>query len=136
MNIKATCECKNITVEATLTQPTASYTPRACDCDFCVEHGASYVSDPQGVLSFNVADKSLLDKQRQGSNTAEFLICKKCDTLVGVIYSSEGKTFGTVNSAIIDEDFKEPVTVSPKTLSKDQKTERWQSVWFQKVSLS
>lgn len=122
-----------------MTRPSHEYSPRACDCDFCVKHGASYLSDPKGSLVIDVNDGRLLRRYRLGSGTAEMLLCGNCGVLVGGIYQAEeAGLFAAINSKIIDGGvaFAEARTVSPQTLSSGEKTARWQQLWFANVTLN
>jgi len=132
------CHCGNIRFKLTLTGALAQRHPRACDCDFCRTHGASYISDPQGTLQIDVADESLLQKYKQGSGIADFLICKACGVLVGVSYQEGGRIYATVNSKAIDAgaQFAQETPVSPKLLATSKKLERWQENWFHDVVLN
>src|SRR5215470_12760430 len=75
---RGTCHCGNIQLEFESTRPPDKFRPRSCDCSFCVEQGAQYVSDPQGKLIITVREDHELNRYRQGSESAEFLICRKC----------------------------------------------------------
>jgi len=65
------CHCGNIQIELTLTTPAAACNPRACDCDFCRKHNASYISDSQGALRLHVKDEYDLAKYKQGNKLAD-----------------------------------------------------------------
>lgn len=132
--LSGACHCGNIQIEMKLSEVSSSYQPRACDCDFCLKQNISYISDPKGDLSFLVKAKHL-GKYRQGSETAEFLFCKNCSFVVGVVYEESGKSFGAVNSQVMKATFGEKVSASPKKLSAPEKTTRWKQVWFSNVSL-
>src|SRR5260221_14679366 len=92
------CHCGNIAVEMELPRAARTYSPRACDCDFCRKHGAAYVSDPQGCLRVRIRDGRDSGTYRQGSEIADCLFCRNCDVLVGANYRSEGKIYGVVNA--------------------------------------
>ena len=132
------CDCGNITVDMELTIDPASYQPRACDCSFCRKHGAAYVTDANGKVAISVKDKSELRKHRNGSELADFLICKRCGVLVGGMYQDGAARYATINVNSIDgnEDFDQPKPVSPKTLSAEQKKSRWQELWFSDVTIN
>lgn len=139
--VKGSCYCANIVVDLNLSNPPESYNPRACDCYFCRKHGASYLSDPAGTLCISVKDMQALGNYRQGGDgIASFLHCLTCGVLIGVMYQNEadGKTFGAINSLIIDESthFGAPVSASPKKLSNDEKIKRWKEVWFSNVTIT
>ena len=131
------CYCGNIRIVASFSQYLSSYEPRACDCDFCRKHGAAYVSDPQGSLSVEIGNDLEVNRFRQGSNTAEMLLCRTCGVLVGALYREADRLFGTLNVKALDARlaFGSEQGVSPKTLSADQKVRRWRDLWFPDVRL-
>ena len=125
------CHCGNLGIELELPAPFPSYNPRACDCDFCRAHAAAYLSDPEGKLVLRVRDPHNLSRYRQGSGTAECLICKSCGVLIGVACEIDGELYATVNvRAIRDGDFGAEMVVSPKSLTAEEKIRRWRKVWF------
>ncbi len=132
------CDCGNISVNMELTVDPASYQPRACDCSFCRKHGAAYVTDANGKVAFSVKHKSELGKHRNGSELADFLICKRCGVLIGGLYQDGPERYATINVNALDdnEGFAQPVPVSPKTLSPEQKTSRWRELWFSDVTIN
>lgn len=131
------CHCSNITFEMEITQDPSSCNPRACDCDFCRKHGAAYISDSNGKLIVSVKNKSNLNKYRQGSGIAEFLSCKKCGVLIGACYEKEGQLYAAINSKAVDRsiNFGQETVVSPKELNDNEKTQRWQDIWFSDVKI-
>lgn len=133
--LKGSCHCGNVGVELVLTQPPHEYTPRACDCDFCRKHGASYVSDPNGSLIVHAKDEKSLHRYRQGSNTADMVLCGNCGVLIGGAYQSEGNVFAAINAMIIDGGVKfgETKPASPKELAAAEKVSRWTELWFANV---
>lgn len=136
--VKGGCHCGNIRLEAQLTRAPETYSPRACDCDFCRKHGASYLSDPDGALQIHVRDMDLLGKYRQGSGIADCLFCKCCGVLIGVTHRINGQLCGAINTQAVEDGtiFGEKKPVSPKELSASAKTERWNGVWFSNVTLT
>jgi len=132
------CHCGNIALELQLTRAPASYSPRACDCDFCRKHGAAYVSDPEGALRIRIADDALTARYRQGSAQAEMLLCRRCGVLVGALYSAGGRCYGTVNASALEPAvrFGTVSVVSPQQLSATEKAVRWQNIWFANVSIA
>ncbi|RYH12862.1 aldehyde-activating protein [archaeon] len=129
------CSCGNIEAVVNLSKPSIEYTPRCCDCDFCTQRAAAYVSDPQGSLRFIVKDPSHIEKRYQDADgIAQFLICKRCDTLVGATYT-DNNVYGTLNQKILGEQvlFSPSAVASPKTLDKRSKVSRWRELWFRNV---
>jgi hypothetical protein len=135
--LRASCHCQNLVLELELTRPPATYAPRACDCDFCTKHGATYLADPAGSLVIHVTDPRLLRRYEQGSGTARCLVCAGCGVLVGAAYETDEGTWAVVNSRAVDGGvgFADPVPVSPKTLGVEQKIARWRELWFSRVTL-
>jgi hypothetical protein len=131
------CHCGNILVDVELARAPGTYYPRACDCDFCRKHDASYVSDPQGGLLIRIKDQRETGKYRQGSGSADFLFCRNCGVLVGVLYLSSERLYAALNAKVVDvgTQFGVEQTVSPKKLSGSEKMQRWQDVWFPDVSI-
>ncbi len=120
-----------------ITAELSSYSPRACDCDFCHKHKAAYLSDRNGKLKIYVKNEVDLSKYQQGNRIANFLICKKCGVLVGVYSEKEGRLYAAVNSNAVDgrTNFGQETVVSPKKLSANEKIQRWQDNWFSDVKI-
>ena len=124
---------RNIRLDIGLSRVPEMYAPRACDCDLCRKHGATYLSDPNGSLAIRIDDAGRAQCYRQGSGSAECLLCTNCGVYVGAFYrDSNGLSYGTVNVRVLDGEtkFRAEQFVSPKTLSADEKSERWRAIWF------
>jgi hypothetical protein len=130
------CHCGNIHVDLQLAQAPETYRPRACDCDFCVKHGAAYISDPLGTLRIEIKDSKNLGRYQQGSGTAECLLCTNCGVLIGAAYHGKEGTFATINSRVVEgTTFGTAVTISPKELGVTEKVARWRDLWFPQVKV-
>ncbi len=131
MKYSSTCNCGKIQVKLSLPKALEEYTPRACDCDFCTTRSASYLSDRGGVLEITKTER--LEQLMQGSEQAIFWQCKSCHNLIAVTHEFENGLQGAVNASLLAEkyDLQNPVTVSPKTLSPEEKRARWKEVWMQ-----
>ena len=46
------CHCGAIGFEYRTAKPVGEWPVRACQCSFCLKHGAIYTSDPAGSFSF------------------------------------------------------------------------------------
>jgi hypothetical protein len=136
-SVSGGCHCGNILVELEFAGTPNAFNPRACDCDFCRKHCAAYVSDAKGSLRIRIKDERAEGRYRQGSGQAEFLLCRTCGVLVGVLYQSDGGTYAAVNVRIVDvrTDFGVDVPVSPRKLSESEKVQRWQDIWFSNVNV-
>lgn len=130
------CHCGQLRVRFSTGLDPASFTPRACDCSFCCKHGAAYISDPAGRLSVSFS-QGVLRKYRQGSNTAEFLVCSQCGVLVAVTFEHDSRRYGAVNVKCLDgpTGFGSAVPSSPQVLSPEEKVSRWLSLWVPDVEM-
>ena len=135
--IKGGCHCGNISYVAEITNEPSTYTPRACDCQLCTTHGASYIADKKGSLRIKIKNESELSKYRQGSKIADFLICKNCGVMVGVCYEEQGCIYGSVNtkSIQVSNNFGESKVISPKQLTDVERIKRWKDVWFSNIKI-
>ena len=129
------CYCGNVSVEVVLSVPLPRFTPRACDCDFCVKHGAAYISDPEGRLILRLRNPDQVNAFTQGSGTAQFVICGVCGVLVGATCASGSNVLGTLNTRALANrrDLGAPQPASPRLLSKSEKLSRWEQIWFRDV---
>jgi hypothetical protein len=132
------CHCGALQLSMATSLAPHAIVPRACDCSFCQKHGAAYVSDPDGRLALAVGAADALRRYRQGSGSAEFLLCGACGVLVAVVYAAAGRLFGAVNARCVDQAsaFAGPVPASPQTLAPDVKRSRWSALWFPDVALT
>jgi len=131
------CDCCNISYFIELPNDPASYNPRACDCQFCSSHGASYIADKKGSLVIKIKNEAMLNRYRQGSKIADFLICKNCDALIGVCYEKQGCIYGSVNIKTIhgSNDFGKSQVISPKQLTDLERVKHWKAFWFSNVKI-
>jgi hypothetical protein len=131
------CHCGQLRVAFSSALDPASMIPRACDCTFCEKHGAAYVSDPAGRLSIVASGADALRRYRQGSQTAEFLLCDRCGVLVAVIFDDGTRVYGAVNVRSLERptDFGTSVPASPQSLAPGEKVARWSQLWIPDVEL-
>jgi hypothetical protein len=97
------CHCGNITVAFETTTSPERLGLRACQCGFCVRHGARCVTDPAGRVTFEVRDKGALVRYRFGLGTADFLICGRCGVYLGALLPADDGARATVNIDTLDE---------------------------------
>jgi hypothetical protein len=124
------CDCRRIRASLRTRRSADACIPRACDCSFCSKHGAAWLSDPEGHLRIEAHTDDDLRRFRQGSETADMLLCAHCGVLMAVVFAHEDGLFGAVNAGCIDDAvLAAPVVVSPQRLSAAEKTERWRRLW-------
>ncbi len=131
------CHCGGLRIEFSTGKNPADLVPRACDCSFCRKHGATYVSDPAGQLTVS-SHQAALRKYRQGSDTADFLLCGRCGVLVAVVYEHDDRFHGAVNIGCLDgaTGFRPAVPASPQALGAEEKVSRWLELWIPDVELN
>lgn len=125
------CHCGALRWTFRVAKPLAGFVPRACDCDYCTRHRAGWVSDPAGDLRIDAAS-TRLQRYRQGSGQAAFLLCGECGVLVAVVArTDDGRLLGAANRNAFDEreSFAAETTVSPQQLAADAKLARWTQLW-------
>ncbi len=134
---KGGCDCGNLSLKITTDDALLDAEPRACDCHFCVSHGAEWVSIPHASLEITVNNEAALSLYKQGSETASFWLCQHCGVVVAVTADIDDKRVGAVNRrALADADsFKPATSASPKTLSATEKKARWSELWIQSVTV-
>ncbi len=124
------CRCGRVQTTFTITCAASDCSPRACDCSFCQKHGAVWVSDPHGALRVDARDASDLRRYRQGSDTADMLLCVHCGVLVAVVFAHRDGQFGAINAGCLDDvALGAAIVVSPQRLSVAEKIERWRMLW-------
>src|ERR1051326_1636781 len=93
------CHCGALEVLFETAAAPASLEPRACQCSFCVRHGARCVSDPNGRITLIVHghDREQLVRYRFGLRTADFLLCRTCGVYLGALLSEGPSAWATLN---------------------------------------
>jgi hypothetical protein len=125
------CSCGKVAIEFSSLQEISRYSSRKCYCDYCIQRGIEYLSDPQGQILFT--SKRTLSHEKQGSEQATFLLCPNCQSVVGVCYIGEDLSVGSLNARLLDQYkcLQVSVPISPKTLDKTEKVKRWRELWSQ-----
>ena len=84
------CHCGAIRWRLAAPVGAESLPVRVCQCDFCLKHGARYTSDPRARLELQAAADDLVQRYRFGHGTADFVICRKCGTLIAAVMDGSG----------------------------------------------
>ncbi len=128
---KGKCTCGKTEFILELPEKLEQYSPRQCDCDFCVQHKLMYLSHPQGKISISTSGN--FEILKQGSEQASFLSCNGCGDIIGAFFQFEETLKGAVNSNLLNDsaNLQRPAPISPKVLKPNEKVERWNSLWLQ-----
>ena len=95
--LEGRCHCGAVRYTFHASQPPAQWIVRACQCSFCRAHGARTTSDPNGSVTFEIADASKLERYRFGTKTTDFLICNGCGVYLAAVLTSTHGQFATLN---------------------------------------
>jgi hypothetical protein len=94
--ITGRCHCGAIAFE--LDWPDAGPIPaRACDCAFCLQHGAAWASHPAACLRLSLPRAEFLSRYRFGTHTADFLVCARCGGVPACLSRIDGRDYAVVN---------------------------------------
>jgi hypothetical protein len=95
------------------------------------------MSDPAGALQLRITDAARATTYRQGSELAELLLCGNCGIVVCALHRGDGTLHAAVNARVLGAKagFGSEQTVSPKSLSDQEKLARWQQLWFPDVRI-
>jgi hypothetical protein len=104
---------------------------RACQCSFCRGHGARTISDPNGSVTFRVADPAKLTRYRFGTRSSDFLVCGNCGVYVAALITSSKGQFATLNINTIPmlPEIPEAAPVSYDGESADERNSRREQRW-------
>lgn len=134
-SLQGSCHCGRLKLTFSTRIAPERFSPRACDCSFCVRHGAAYISDPEGRLVIDARDADVM-QYAFGHGLARFLMCRHCGVLVAVVFEEGGRRFASVNSrCFVGANFGEAKAASPQTLDATQKRERWTRLMIPDVEL-
>jgi hypothetical protein len=97
------CHCGNIGVRLRLSRAPEQMPLRSCSCSFCRSHGTRTVSDRDGDVAINAADRSLLERYRFGSRTADYLLCRRCGVYVGAVCETTSGLRAVVNVNCLED---------------------------------
>jgi len=89
------------------------------------------MSDPNGSVTFQIADSSRLMRYRFGTRSSDFLVCGNCGVYVAALLPSSKGQFATVNITTIPAlpDVPEALPVSYEGESAEQRNSRRKQRW-------
>ena len=118
------CHCGNLEVSLRTETPATALGLQACQCSFCVRHGARTLSDPNGTATIRVRDSSQFQRYRFGLSTADYLLCRTCGVFVAAVGDTDGRTYATVNAACFPEPPTGLAPAEPVTFESENVAER------------
>jgi hypothetical protein len=94
--LTGSCHCGAIRATLYASKPAADLQVRACQCSFCLRHGAKTVSDPAGRARFEI-DGAALSWYRFETRTGTSLICSRCGMYAGVMLEDGERIWSVIN---------------------------------------
>jgi hypothetical protein len=91
------CHCGAIRATLYASRPADELQVRACQCSFCMRHGAKTVSDPEGRAKFEI-DGAALSWYIFETRTGMSLICNRCGMYAGVIIEHGNNVWSVLNA--------------------------------------
>ncbi|MGR8949559.1 MAG: GFA family protein [Gammaproteobacteria bacterium] len=95
--IDGACHCGNVRYELSWPAHEFPITTRECSCSFCQKHGAVYTSHPRSALTLHISDEDKVVRYRFGHETADFIICRSCGSLMCAISHIDGHDYAVIN---------------------------------------
>ena len=95
-HLAGACHCGAIRGTLAATKPAAELQVRACQCGFCMRHGAMTVSDPAGRATFEI-ERAALTRYQFETRTGTSLLCARCGMYAGVMLEDGGKVWSVLN---------------------------------------
>ncbi|TGD74575.1 hypothetical protein E4634_05040 [Mangrovimicrobium sediminis] len=128
MSIRGQCRCGNLQLDWHCVD--LSCTPRACQCDYCREHGTTWVSKSATRVEVRVHRPALHNVVRQGSGSADFHECAHCGQVLLVTATIDGVVYGALNAALLDNPAAPPArALDYAGQDAADKLARWQQNW-------
>lgn len=130
------CHCNNIQVHWRTTD--YSVVPRACQCDYCRQKGAAYVSKSGTAVEVRIHRESQRRIVTHGSQCAEFHECVTCSDVVLVTARIDGETYGALNAQCLHNPlgFSPAVSIDYSGQSAQQKQRRWRQNWCSPIRMA
>ena len=134
--MRGNCRCNNIQV----VWHTVDYSvvPRACQCEYCLEKGAAYVSKSGTAVDVLVHKERHHRIIMHGSGNDRFHECGSCGEVVFVTADIDGDIYGVLNAMCMRNKLGFPAAVmadlSGQTAA--QKRDRWRQNWCHPVTIT
>lgn len=96
MKYPGSCHCGKLKASFETQKTPRELGVRTCQCDFCRRHGAVNISDPDGAVVVDAAERDL-HRYRFALRTADFLICKECGVYIAAVIGEGENIRSTIN---------------------------------------
>jgi hypothetical protein len=134
--MRGSCKCKNIKIH----WQTVDYSlvPRKCQCQYCKEKDAAYVSKSGSRIDVYIHNERMHNTLRHGTNCAIFHECGNCGELVFVTANIDGEIFGALNANCMKNGlgFAAAIETNFSEQTAEEKKERWRKNWCHPVLIT
>jgi hypothetical protein len=136
MTMRGSCKCNNI--EIVWHTVDYSVVSRKCQCQYCVEKNAAYVSKSGSRIDIRIHNEKMHKSVQHGTNSAQFHECGNCGELVFVTVDIEGDIFGALNANCLQnkQGFSAPVVTNFSSQKAEERIERWRRNWCHPVHIA
>ena len=133
MTMHGSCDCNNIEIMWHVVG--CSFVPRACQCEYCVERSAAYVSESSAKIEVTIGNEDLHRVVLHGSKSAMFHECTNCIQVIFVTSEIDGELYGALNANHLDdkENFPDSTEANFSYQTAEEKRERWRQNWCHPV---
>ncbi len=101
--LRGGCHCGNLKVVFETSLDPRTLQLRACQCSFCLRHGAVSTADPAGQLYVDVREAELLHRYRFALKITDFLVCRSCGVYVAATMKADDRWLGVLNVNVLDD---------------------------------
>jgi len=102
VSFRGACHCGNVKLELDWRGDPHAIPARACQCSFCLRHGAVWTAHPGSVLEVFIRDADLVSPYAFGTATATFHVCRRCGVVPAVTSLIDEKLFAVVNVNVLE----------------------------------
>ena len=102
--VEGSCHCGNVSYSLEWPTVLTMLPLRRCSCSFCRRHSSVWTSHPDATLTTRVRDPERISRYRQGSETAEFHVCRNCGVVCYCLSDIDGHVYGIVNARTLAGD--------------------------------
>ncbi len=96
-DIDGRCHCGAVHWRVTTPVPAERMPIWICQCSFCVKHSVRYTSWSDAALALWADDREQVGTYQLGHGTADFILCRRCGTVLAAVMEDTDGLCGVVN---------------------------------------
>lgn len=136
--LNGSCHCGDLRFVFHTNQSESEFTPRLCQCLFCIRHDAKWITDPEGTVEITYREPTTVSFYSFGTRTADFIICRNCGVLVAAVSEIDGTRYAALNSkSMVEHSFNVQALLSDfDGESLEERLDRRKRNWIKRVTLT